>query len=215
MTDRNLIFRANMVRALLKGRKTQTRRVVKPRKHFSLFSGQWSDSAVLLKGNQSWRDEEIRYRVGDRIWVRESWSGDYVFRDTPPKSRNSFVADGHPYLRETIWYWADGNPENWDYEKPRPSIHMPRWASRLTLIVTDVRVQRLQDISEEDARAEGALLPWSGSPGTACDDTRTACSEFRALWNILHGPDAWHTNPWVTAITFTVHHGNIDQMRAA
>jgi hypothetical protein len=212
MTDRNLIFRANMVRALLKGRKTQTRRVVKPRKHFSLFSGQWSDSAVLLKGNQSWRDEEIRYRVGDRIWVRESWSGDYVFRDTPPKSRNSFVADGHPYLRETIWYWADGNPENWDYEKPRPSIHMPRWASRLTLIVTDVRVQRLQDISEEDARAEGIFTPEIGYVNLG---KKAPVIQYAMLWNSLHGPDAWDANPWVSAITFTVHHGNIDQMRAA
>jgi hypothetical protein len=212
MTDRNLIFRADMVRALLKGRKTQTRRVVKPRKHFSLFSGQWSDSAVLLKGNQSWRDEEIRYRVGDRIWVRESWSGDYVFRDTPPKSRNSFVADGHPYLRETIWYWADGNPENWDYEKPRPSIHMPRWASRLTLIVTDVRVQRLQDISEEDARAEGIFTPEIGYVNLG---KKAPVIQYAMLWNSLHGPDAWDANPWVSAITFTVHHGNIDQMRAA
>jgi hypothetical protein len=190
MTDRNLIFRADMVRALLEGRKTQDRRV------YQYDDERWGTI--------------LHCAVGDRIWVREGWSGDYVFRDTPPKSRKSFVADGHPYLRETIWYWADGNPEDGNYEKPVNARLMPWWASRLTLIVTGVRVQRLQDISEEDARAEGVNL--ARADGRLDPTFRLA---FSNLWNSLYGPDAWDANPWVTAITFTVHHGNIDQMRAA
>lgn len=82
---------------------------------------------------------------------------------------------------------------------------MPRWASRLTLIVTDVRVQRLQDISRGDAMGEGC--PFQNMADG--DDPR---EWFRALWNSLHGPDAWDANPWVCALTFTVHRCNIDQM---
>jgi hypothetical protein len=89
---------------------------------------------------------------------------------------------------------------------------MPRWASRLTLIVTDVRVQRLQDISEEDARAEGIFTPEIGYVNLG---KKAPVIQYAMLWNSLHGPDAWDANPWVSAITFTVHHGNIDQMRAA
>ena len=192
MTDRNLIFSGPMVRALLEGRKTQDRRV------YQYDDGRWG---IIL-----------HCAVGDRIWARESWSGDYVFRDTPPKSRNSFVADGHPYLRETIWYWADGSPEDGNYEKPVNARLMPRWASRLTLTVTDVRVQRLQDISEEDARAEGIFTPEIGYVNLG---KKAPVIQYAMLWNSLHGPDAWDANPWVSAITFTVHHGNIDQMRAA
>ena len=90
----------------------------------------------------------------------------------------------------------------------RPSIHMPRSASRLTLTVTEVRVQRLQDISEEDARAEGIegeFLPWP-------QGYWTYRPYFAELWNSLHGPDAWDANPWVVALSFTVQHGNIDQI---
>jgi hypothetical protein len=98
---------------------------------------------------------------------------------------------------------------------------MTRWASRLTLTVTDVRVQRLHDISEADAEAEGA--PMAIMPGR--DDQpfahmgggkwATADYWFRALWTRLHGPDAWGANPWVCALTFTVHRCNIDQMPGA
>jgi hypothetical protein len=95
---------------------------------------------------------------------------------------------------------------------------MPRCASRITLTVTDVRVQRVQDISEEDAKAEGAMFH-DGRP--TChhgwrhdysDVWPTARHSFCALWNSLHGPEAWDANPWVYALTFTVHHDNIDAM---
>lgn len=116
----------------------------------------------------------------------------------------------------------------WDRSKPRwrPSIHMPRWASRLTLLVTDVRVERLQDISEGDAIAEGIERLRSGrgfyDPTLSHADSRAACRfggyfetathAFEALWRSINGADAWEENPWVAAVTFTVHARNIDQL---
>jgi len=91
----------------------------------------------------------------------------------------------------------------------RPSIYMPRWASRLTLLVTDVRVQRLQDISEADAIAEG-IIPTANSQTIDCATERPS-DGFRALWNSIHGPEAWDANPWVAAISFDVVRANIDE----
>ena len=104
-----------------------------------------------------------------------------------------------------------------ELRKKRPSIHMPRWASRLTLTVTEVGVQRLQDISEADAVAEGCECDVDGwrdylFPSTQC--CGTARESYRTLWNSLHGPDAWDLNPWVAAYTFTVHRCNIDCLPA-
>lgn len=103
----------------------------------------------------------------------------------------------------------------------RPSIHMPRWASRLTLTVTDVRVERLQDISEADAIAEGC--PVSTMPGTighplcpvGFNEMGTPIYWFRELWNSINGPDAWDANPWVVALTFDVARRNIDAVPVA
>jgi hypothetical protein len=119
------------------------------------------------------------------------------------------------------WYWAHGNPNWGDWTRPKPSIHMPRWASRLTLTVTDARVQRLQEISEADAVAEGAgfYVPGHGfiteadlraDPGYS--NFLAPRMGFEAIWASIHGPDAWDANPWVAALTFTVHRCNIDQM---
>lgn len=138
---------------------------------------------------------KMPYAPGDRLWVREAFSYDRLDVDhdgiLPP------------------WYWADGNPDAGDWTRPNSSIHMPRWASRLTLTVTEVRVQRLQEISEADAVAEGMAparrLLCGGLNNDPIDD-------FCDLWNILHGPGAWDENPWVAAISFRVHLGNIDQM---
>jgi hypothetical protein len=99
-----------------------------------------------------------------------------------------------------------------------PSIHMPRWASRLTLTVTDVRVERLQNITEDDARAEGVErdedVPggWVDyrAPGTQC--CLIASDSFASLWESIHGPEAWNANPWVCAISFEVRRRNIDHI---
>lgn len=111
---------------------------------------------------------------------------------------------------------------------------MPRWASRLTLTVEGVKVERLQEISEEDAIAEGIAREnvivdtkcyggvhheitadryWSGAAGDPDEGYEDGCEAFAALWRSIHGPDAWDANPWVAAISFTVHKCNIDAMR--
>lgn len=228
--DRPILFSGPMVRALLAGTKTQTRRIIKPRgKRPSLFDGGWSDSYVLDPGNESWRQQDIAFRIGDRLWVRETWSGLHEFRDTPPAMRESYATPDGPALRDDVIYWADGDPIGGSYEKPRPGIHMPRWASRLTLTVTDVRVERLQDISEEDAIADGitrigAEYLARGSTtfngpnfyqvdmGFGTLNDVTAVDVYRRLWEWINGEGSWDANPWLVAYTFTVHHCNIDQM---
>lgn len=111
-----------------------------------------------------------------------------------------------------IWYWADGNPTEGDWTRPRPSIHMPRWASRILLEITAVRVERLQDISEADAQAEGvervvAGVGWrrycdpdSEEVGVPpCGDARRS---FRSLWKFINGDESWSANPWVWVVEF-------------
>ncbi len=210
MADRPIIFSAPMVRALLDGRKTQTRRVLgnsgPGRGRSNIFSAQigWSDSYVLDPGNANWRERDTPYAPGDRLWVREAWRFDAEWDDCPPREFDGadaihYEADGETRLH--LW----GNP--FTPGRLRPPIHMPRWASRLTLLVTDVRVQRLQEITAEDVTAEGipfeadALAPYEWS-----------VARFADLWNTIHGPDAWDANPWCAAISFTVHRCNIDKM---
>jgi hypothetical protein len=109
----------------------------------------------------------------------------------------SHVLDAFGRKVDVDW---DCLPDTW-----RPSLFMPRWASRLTLLVTDVRVERLQDISEADAIAEG----WPNEPGAALRDAYPI-GWYANLWNSLHGHDAWDANPWVVAVTFAAQRGNID-----
>ena len=94
----------------------------------------------------------------------------------------------------------------------RPSIHMPRWASRLTLRITDVRVQRLQEISEADARAEGAPLELRLLDSVRLGATASHTGGFERLWESIHGPDSWASNPWVWCLSFRVIHKNIDEV---
>ena len=110
-----------------------------------------------------------------------------------------------------IWYWADGNPTEGDWTRPRPSIHMPRWASRITLEIVSVRVERLQDISYEDALAEGVLdfrpliEPECQQGETADECARRLCWPqrcYRQLWESINGEGSWAKNPWVWAIEF-------------
>jgi hypothetical protein len=219
MTDRPIIFSAQMIRALLDGRKTQTRRVLKPQPVGCLA---WVDPpSGFYPSNKIW--SRLPYDPGDRLWVREAW---HTARSLDAKSGKAIEAAcldaGYRHAWAPLQYEADGARNNWfrddwpectEAGRYRHAPFMPRWASRLTLIVTDVRVQRLQDISEADARAEG--LTWSdGNPGPM-GPTRMvveARDEFRHLWNSLHGPEAWAANPWVVALTFTVNNHNIDKM---
>lgn len=196
MTDRPIIFSAPMIRALLEGRKTQTRRLVmqrrKPAPHVTRYDSYEIESP--------W----VRVRPGDRLWVREAHS---ILEWSTGKC--------HP-----VWYWADGEPTHGDWTKPRPSIHMPRWASRITLTVTEVRRQRVHEISEDDARAEGVEFrenmwgTWEGSH-LRCGGADTAREAFRCLWINLHGTGTWDANPEVIVLHFSCERKNIDAQEAA
>lgn len=195
MSDKPILFSAPMVRALLADRKTQTRRALKPQPHLI------SDGCSYSLGEDS-NGHSLRWSIGDRLWVREAWSPEHKWTGTKPRD----IPNG-----DDIWYWADGNPDAGDWTEPKLSIHMPRWASRITLEVTAVRVQRLQDISAADARSEGiVVLPmqdpedpsawWESEPGK--HQGRTPQQSYRKLWNDINGAGAWAANPWVVAVTF-------------
>lgn len=209
MTDRPILFSAPMVRALLDGRKTQTRRVLGGRGEVDIFKpGVWSDSYVLDPGNAEWRERYTPFTIGDRLWVKETWRAHRVHDSIKP----SEIERG-----SRVWYEADGRDNCDQHGKTRVSIFMPRWASRMTLTVTDVRVERLQDCSEADALAEGVVEyePTMEDPAefSAFDGTdvfNNAVSAYRDLWNRINGPAAWEANPWVVAVSFDVRKGNID-----
>jgi hypothetical protein len=197
--ERPILFSGPLVRALLDGRKAQTRRVVKPQPTTDGYWWTWKD--VSCNGESGLRDGlpclgPCPYGfIGDRLWVRETW-GVIGFPDS-----EAFNA-----APSAIAFRADGSDDR--VEKWKPSIHMPRLFSRITLEITDVRVQRLQDISEEDAKAEGC------EPGClTCGENCIYCGgcgycrpayrdSFINLWNTINGPDSWSANPWVWALTF-------------
>lgn len=186
--ERPILFIAPMVRAILEGRKTQTRRIVKPQPSMECDCEPEGYSWVPMHKGRELSHHQCPYgQPGDRLWVRETFSGPWCMGDTPPSKwgRSS-----------RIWYWADGNPEEGDWTRPRPSIHMPRWASRITLEITDVRVERLQDISDADALSEGIYPTSTGLYAGA------AKAEFRKLWESINGPESWSANPWVWVIEF-------------
>lgn len=212
MTERPIIFSAPMVRAILEGRKTQTRRALKPKRGTTIADAvRTGESVGVAYTLEVPRDKlSVPYAPGDLMWVREacfaesSPDGDGV---TYPADRSWKIID---YTKEATLKWLDlfyyRRDTNDGYDgsagKLVPPIHMPRWASRITLRVTDVRVQRLQEISEEDAKAEGvSLMDWERKdvPEEGADN-HVEC--FSWLWESIHGPSSWDANPWVAAITF-------------
>lgn len=237
MTDRSILFSGPMVNAILEGRKSQTRRVLKTQPIWDGFY-----SKPVLPVNKGYTFAEflpvdsdnidccLPYQVGDRLYVREAWRCDRCYDFRPPRD-----------IRNTaIFHEADGQ---WDYNnygsqhgyvtgKFRQGMHMPRWASRLTLVVTDVRVQRLKEMSREDAIAEGIYWykdadkpyrdsgwqcypePKAGEIGATTND---AVHSFETLWNFINQARGfgWDANPWVVAVTFETHKCNIDQMEVA
>ena len=206
MTDRPILFSAPMVRALLEGRKTQTRRLAYGKSRPMPAK----TPRVNLKMNAlctTYSPASIWQKVepGDRLWVRETWCGNRAYDNLPPRR---MPVDG-----PLNWAAGSGNewPSNSDmWGKTRVSIHMPRWASRLTLVVKDVRRQKLQDINNADAIEEGCggyLHPDS----SRMTHEPFPCEVFRDLWRSLHGDDAWDDNPEIVALTFTIHKRNIDE----
>ena len=222
-----MIFNAEMVRAILDGRKTQTRRIMKvqPSDGFHPthngydldLNAHWYTPGVVDKNGYlqpakkdvfGVADENEGYAcpfgaVGDRIWVREAFQGPLVseelleeYRAYPEKFENpeycEYSADGGP--RPEYCDLDDNLRHGW-----RPSIHMPRWTSRITLEITGVRVERLRDLSEDDAKSEGITPPSGGVlPGW---EYRI---NFRDLWMSIYGADNWEANPWVWVIEFKV-----------
>ncbi len=212
MKERGMIFNGEMVRAILDGRKTQTRRIINPQPEATLsgsLSGKWLNRP--LNGLLLPKIEDIAIHcpfgvVGDRIWVRETWA------------RYNIDQNSHD-----IAYRAT-TPADWPEEgRWRPSIHMPRWASRIMLEITDVRVERLQDISEEDAKAEGLAeitkdgslfkfgIPdrdgYPGADDNGCPWTeweRNPVDAYCKLWQSIYGEESWQANPWVWVIEFKV-----------
>lgn len=221
MTDRPILQTAADVRAALDGRKTQARVILKPQpggieQRPLGFVGSPARFVFteVHPGGANWTHyAKIPYATGDRLWVREAFVTGFDIDDEY----------GRPVGDKKVWYratdsnltWYDPDTESTIDNPPwKSSIFMPRWASRLTYIVTDVRVQRLQDISEADAVAEGVIHDgfggWRGHEGTI--GYPTAIWAYHHLWNSLHGPGAWDANPWVVAITFDVVKRNIDQI---
>lgn len=248
MADKPILFSAPMVRALLDGRKTQTRRIIKPQPPADVVRHCWYDAPIYgftaeHDVTDEWHKARLLAYKGDHLWVRETWwhpepysygtlpSGDEIEcpRIVSKFAPVHFSADGDPPNCYNRHYGKSGlrgghfaAPDPWAVWTKRASIHMPRWASRLTLIVTDVRVERLQDISTEDAIAEG-LMAMIGAPPVAvsmgCNwgfegDTRcgSPVSAYAALWNHINGDGAWEENPFVAAYTFRVIKSNIDQI---
>lgn len=187
-----ILFSTPMVQAILEGRKIMTRRIVK-------FPKDYDGKAVFNNGHfgLKYSSNEFngcvhrlgpKWDAGDIIWVRESWKANEI-------------PIGWPYhykaLNDTFTH-----PEN---EKWKPSIHMPKAACRIWLEVTDVRVERLQDITEEDAKAEGAEKAYDVYPEMA----RYKLG-FCRLWQSINGPESWDANPWVWVISFKhIKHGNV------
>jgi len=217
MSDRPIIFSAPMVRALLEGRKTQTRRILKPQPNGDVIHYGLADDKGAYWTDSCWESRRLPIWAGDRLWVRENFS---VHPDTVARTDIFYPADS-----AYIEYPTDDARHEWcermwnDDGSKHPSIHMPRWASRLTLTVTDVRVQRLQEIDDADARAEGAGLYVPGHGFITEDDLK--CDPgysnflaprrgFEAIWAEINGPDAWGANPWIAAYTFMVERRNID-----
>lgn len=230
MNEKPILFNAEMVNAILSGRKTQTRRIMK------------SDCMEIAEKDDGslwpWREDcerggDIWYPcplgvVGDQLWVRETFQGplfDY-------EQMESYLEDSAKFESpEYCVYRADGNtaPEFVDADdnlhcKWRPSIHMPRWASRINLLITGVRVERLQDISEQDAMAEGitakeVIIETRYEGGGHVEITaerfffvggddegyESAGEAFAELWDSIYGQEegeSWEANPWVWVINF-------------
>lgn len=200
MIERPILFSAPMVRAILDGTKTQTRRAVKS-------TGMYAIDASI-HGEEVARRELAALatrcpygQAGDQLWVREAFSGPHCMdasdgcKAVPPSKWGDC---------SRIWYWADGNPTEGDWTRPRPSIHMPRWASRILLEIAAVRVERLQDISETDAKAEGAPDYEEGidHPPPGADHEWSFRGSFIRLWESINGPGSWDANPCVWVIEF-------------
>jgi hypothetical protein len=230
-----ILFSAEMVRAILEGKKTQTRWVMKvhPWPDATVEVGPYHLHRIDRNGESQpgpasfgaiWDHQDIvnggdaglrcPYGApGDLLWVRETFCAHWG--EPPhdaPQSYRIVTGDELPPIEQengdlyqpvssdvmTVWYGAQGDkPLHMEWKL---SIHMPRWASRITLRITDIRVERLQDISEDDAKAEGCdSAVWEDEAGNGVNSYRES---FALLWDEIKGPGAWDENPWVWVVAF-------------
>ena len=230
-TERPILFNATMVRAILSGAKTVTRRPVAP---MAGRQRQWLTPALLTQsprltmcrlseadgGDLGAQMEHPKGgplgwvrcpfgAPGDRLWVRETWALAHLSVDCEGVCDDVEEFTGRLIAANRDGYWApiyaadaddiNNHPSDRLVKRYRPSIHMPRWASRLMLEVVSVRVERLQDITEADAEAEGLARNEDFDRGPYAN----AREEFAQLWNSINGKRApWVSNPWVWVITF-------------
>lgn len=238
MKERPILFSAPMVRAILEGRKTMTRRVVKGGRF--LYSSSPDGEIACENGVACFYIDDDHYRYikcpcgqpGDRLWVREAWRVG-AWDESDGCIAIDYMADGFyrkyvdvpdPVYFDKLWIQSANDAEKalgkrdryeWGHgESPcriRPSIFMPRWASRITLEIMSVRVERLQDISEDDAEEEGVEIAgfdqlfgcpyhknYLGGEPFYCGLTES----FKSLWESINGPGSWEANPWVWVIEF-------------
>ncbi|HIE8893569.1 TPA: hypothetical protein ACXP4G_002990 [Klebsiella pneumoniae] len=212
MKERGMIFNGEMVRAILDGRKTQTRRIMAPQPADDIERGIFPNPEAI-----GWKSS-LRHKhgsttahfcpygkPGDRIWVREAFrvhsrATDVATLVYKASERNSWTEQTRRVPVAVCNKPA--TPEKWT-----PSLHMPRWASRILLEITDVRVERLNAISEEDARAEGIIdggcLNCGESEPCGCANPEPdATDAFAYLWQSIYGQESWNANPWVWVIEF-------------
>lgn len=196
MKERGMIFNGEMVRAILDGRKTQTRRPVKFPVHDKNLGCELAGNELageLSAGNYL---NSAFGKPGDRIWVRETWADAgasapdlKLYRANYPEHVPS-IYENVPPAKEIRW---------------TPSIHMPRTASRILLEITDVRIERLNAISQEDAQAEGMELtgwrPTYSDPDSG-GEVITPYDNFAELWSSIYGDESWKANGWVWVIEF-------------
>ncbi|MEF3027238.1 hypothetical protein V4B64_20370 [Klebsiella pneumoniae] len=244
MKERGMIFNGEMTRAILDGRKTQTRRVMKVQpesnqlgllfitdstKHSDIGKYHWAESNATGNHVRSKLFSCPFGAVGERIWVRETWAtlgnedGCYVdWEDNLCKGDERSAARIYRASCEQrpgdygLWsipddaYWKPHTKEHKFGGAWRPSIHMPRWASRILLEITDVRVERLNAISEEDAEAEGIDMEALYDSQDCYDcianhnmtGRPTVTGAFKYLWESIYGEEGWKSNPWVWVIEF-------------
>jgi len=181
MKEHPILFNSEMVRAILDSRKTQTRRVIKPQ-----------CEANLMSGYQEWEYEGLLARcpfgqIGDRLWVRETWRQPEDFEG---------------YDRGAVLYAVSEMDAG---AKWKPSIHMPRYASRITLEITDIRVEKVQDINEENCLKEGIEKYFDDGVYYYGEYDKGHCDYkhvFKTLWDSINKKHTWESNPFVWVIEF-------------
>lgn len=210
MKERGIIFNGAMVRVILSGKKTQTRRAITAKTlHLFDVAAKVGECHHLNSGDPADERSQPYYRQfcpfgqpGDRLWVRETFAHGLC-----TKSTLAYKATHKPEDLEDGWF---------EKIKWTPSIHMPRWASRITLEITDVRVERLNSISEEDAINEGMSFTdygldrfnqqragWLSKKSSKHEEClQSARSAFGNLWESIYGQESWQANPWVWVIQF-------------